>query len=164
MILKSAIFSPCRTWRYSLTREWDRKLGSVLWVGLNPSTATETEEDPTIRRCMRFAQSWGYGGIIMSNLFAFRATEPKDMMAAVDPVGPENDFWLRKLSIEAGVTVAAWGVKGVFRGRDKDVTDRLLCVADLMCLKHTKDGHPWHPLYVAGSARPVPLFQIKRRW
>ena len=100
----------------------------------------------------------------MSNLFAFRATKPEDMMAAVDPVGPENDFWLRKLSIEAFLTVAAWGVKGMFRGRDKDVTDRLLCVADLMCLKHTKDGHPWHPLYVPGSAQLVHLLQVKRRW
>lgn len=161
MILKSATFSPCRTWRYSLTREWDRRLGTVLWVWLNPSTATETEDDPTIRRCMRFAQFWGYGGIVMSNLFAFRATQPEDMMAAVDPIGPENDFWLRKLSAKAGVVMAAWGAKGGFMGRDNDVVNRILCVSDLMCLKHTKDGHPWHPLYVAGNTQPIPFGRNK---
>ena len=80
-----------------------------MFVGLNPSTADETNDDPTIRRCISFAQAWGYEGLCMTNLFAFRATEPSDMMKSPDPVGPENDQALINLAESAGVVVAAWG-------------------------------------------------------
>lgn len=97
----------------------------------------------------------------MANLFAFRATDPEDMMIALDPIGPENDFWLRDLSNQTMIVIAAWGVRGAFRGRDNYVVNRILCMTDLMCLKHTKDGHPWHPLYVAGATQPIPFWRNK---
>lgn len=125
-----------------------------MFVGLNPSTADETQDDPTIRRCIAFAKSWGYAGLCMTNLFAFRATDPKDMMVAADPVGPENDGYLLALAGDTGVIVAAWGANGTHLGRDADVC-KLLPV--LHCLALTKDGHPGHPLYLRKTLTPVPM-------
>ena len=138
-------FSPCRTYRYALWREWIGGSGYAMFVGLNPSTADEMLDDPTIRRCIGFAKSWGYAALCMTNLFAFRATEPKDMMAAADPIGPGNDAFLQELAPDAGVVVAAWGAHGAYRGRDAEVCRML---PDLHCLALTKGGHPGHPLYL----------------
>ena len=87
---KGARFSESRTHRYALWRIWEKGAPMVMFVGLNPSTADETQDDPTIRRCIDFAKRWGYGGLYMLNIFAFRATNPKDMKAAADPVGPDR--------------------------------------------------------------------------
>lgn len=161
-----AVFSPCRTWRYALWRTWDESLPVVMWVGLNPSTADETVDDPTIRRCKAFAADWGYGGIFMLNLFAFRATDPAIMMAAEDPIGPENDRHIQEYHEAAGLTVAAWGIHGTFRGQDQCVcrlertspTRKTSYVGDdLWCLGLTKEGHPKHPLYIAQRTKPVRL-------
>src|SRR5207249_5914720 len=104
---RQTILSPCRQYRYVLWREWDKTNASyVLFVGLNPSTADETEDDPTIRRCMNYAKRWGYGALCMVNLFAYRATDPDAMKAHPQPVGTENDYWIRKMAREAGVVVA----------------------------------------------------------
>jgi hypothetical protein len=108
------ILSPCRTYRYSLWREWIGGDGYVLFIGLNPSTADETNDDQTIRRCIGFAKAWGFAGVCMANLFAFRATDPKVMMQAADPVGRDNDAWLRTLSDAASLVVGAWGVGGSY--------------------------------------------------
>jgi hypothetical protein len=124
-----------------------------MFIGLNPSTADETVDDPTIRRCVAFAKAWGYGALCMANLFAFRATEPTDMKKAADPVGWENDAYLRRLAGEAGVVVAAWGTHGTYKGRDQSV--RLL-VPGLHYLRLTINGHPGHPLYLPASLRPQP--------
>ena len=156
MITKSAIFSKCRTYRYSLSRVWNTSLPGMLWIVLNPSTATETEDDPTIRRCMRFAASWGYGGIVMCNLFAVRATDPKVMLAHPIPVGPENDTWVDAYSREVALIVAAWGTHGRHMHRDMEVMELLRRESEqgkIKCLKLTKDGAPWHPLYVKGDAK-----------
>lgn len=149
------IFSPCRTYRYTLWREWVGGKGYVMFVGLNPSTADETKDDATIRRCIGFAKAWGYSALCMTNLFAFRATKPKDMKAAADPVGPDNDKHLGRLAQRAGVVVAAWGADGTYRGRNTEV----LAMLDqtLHCLSLTKDGHPGHPLYLKKTLVPVPL-------
>ena len=147
----TATLSPCRTYRYSLTREWGRGL-AVLFVGLNPSTADETMDDPTIRRCISFARNWGYARLHMANLFAFRATKPSDMKNAIDPVGPENDRHLLALAEDSVLTVAAWGVHGTFGGRHNAV-HRML--PRLHYLRLTKDGHPGHPLYLPGNLKPV---------
>lgn len=93
---RRAYFSPCRKYRYSLWREWDataetKHEGYAMIVGLNPSTADEIHDDPTIRKCINFAQAWGYRALCMTNLFAYRATKPNVMRAAAEPVGPEND-------------------------------------------------------------------------
>ena len=91
---RHAVFSPCRTYRYALSRVWAADKPYALFIGLNPSTADETLDDPTIRRCIDFAKRWGYGGLVMANLFAYRATNPSEMKAATDPVGVANDEWL----------------------------------------------------------------------
>src|SRR5208282_1252216 len=148
-------FSPDRVYRYTLWRDWPmldglerqgfgRDRAYAMFIGLNPSTADETKDDPTIRRCIRFAKDWGYGALCMTNLFAFRATDPKVMEAAKDPVGPDNDVWLVKESLKAGVVIAAWGTRSGNRG--KDVFQ--LLERDVYCLGKTKEGHPRHPLYV----------------
>lgn len=148
----SAVFSPCRKYRYALWRKWDDRLDAkmVAFIGLNPSTADETQDDPTIRRCIGFAKAWGYGSLCMLNLFAFRATDPKEMLAADDPVGPDNDFTIQRMSLRVDC-VAAWGTHGTHRGRDKAVRGM---VENLHYLRLTKDGHPAHPLYLPATLTP----------
>jgi hypothetical protein len=150
---RSAIFSPCRTWRYELRRTWS-VTPPALFVGLNPSTADERLDDPTIRRCVRFARDWGYGGLVMANLFAFRSTDPRALALVGDPVGPDNDMVLRRLAREAGVVVAAWGVHGVLNCRAQVVVDVGL-LGSFTVLGLTKDGHPRHPLYMRADSRPL---------
>ena len=124
-----------------------------MFVGLNPSTAAESVDDPTIRRCVSFARDWGYTGLCMTNLFAFRATKPTDLFRASEPFGPDNDHHLLDAAQSAGVIVAAWGVAGVYRGRDEAVRELL---PKMHYLKFTKDGHPAHPLYLPKTANPKP--------
>ena len=148
---RSATLSPCRAYRYALWRRWGRG-PYAMFIGLNPSTADEANDDPTIRRCIGFARAWGYEGLCMTNLFAYRATKPADMKKSANPVGCENDRVLVTFSHCAGVVVAAWGTHGTHMGRDQTV--RLL-VPGLHYLRLTKDGHPAHPLYLPASLRPV---------
>lgn len=155
VINKTAAFSPCRTFRYSLWRQWgDDSIGYAMFIGLNPSKADETLDDPTVRRCINFARDWGYGALCMTNLFAFRSTDPSVMKAHPAPVGPDNDNTLAKLAKNACVVVAAWGVDGRHQGRDKEV---LSLISNLHCLALTKDGLPRHPLYLKRELRPVLL-------
>jgi hypothetical protein len=121
---------------------------------LNPSTADAKQDDPTIRRCMGFARRWRYGGIVVVNLFAYRATHPCELLQACDPVGPDNDSALT-LHTAGHRVIAAWGRYGRFQGRAGDVL-RLLGGHVVECLGTTRQGHPRHPLYVPGSAFPVP--------
>jgi len=147
-----AIFSECRKYRYALWRRWDER-PYVLFIGLNPSTADETVDDPTIRRCKQFAKDWGYGAVYMANLFAYRATKPAEMKKASEPVGPENDIWLLELSAGAGLVVAAWGVHGTHAQRDTDVIGLL---GHMHCLGVTKNLDPLHPLYLPKTTKPFP--------
>lgn len=147
-------FSPCRTWRYTLWRRWGglfAKGSYAMFIGMNPSTADESKNDPTIRRCIRFAESWGYAGLCMTNIFAFRATDPADMKVANDPVGPENDTALIECARNVGIVVAAWGVHGVHQGRDAAIAALGL---DLHVLRLTKHGYPAHPLYLPKDISP----------
>jgi hypothetical protein len=151
---KDARLSDDRTYRYALWRTWDKAQPSVMFIGLNPSTADEEQDDPTIRRCAGFARSWGYGGLIMANLFAYRATIPKEMREAHDPVGPENDWWLQSLSEEAAIVIGAWGNGGQFLDRGNIV---IKTFRGMHCLKMTQLGQPAHPLYLKGNLRPTPM-------
>lgn len=151
--MKTATLSPCRLYRYDLWRRWS-DASYCLFIGLNPSTADETTDDPTIRKCVAYAKEWRYGALCMVNLFAFRATQPKDMLAARDPVGPDNDLTLAALSKRAGIVVAAWGNDGGHLGRDKQV---VTMIPHLYCLKLNKDGSPSHPLYLRKDATPFPF-------
>lgn len=149
-----ALFSPDRVWRYALWRDTGCGKGSMVVVGLNPSTADESANDPTIRRCIGFASSWGFRTLVVANLFAFRATKPPDMRRAVDPVGPENDRWLAHVSQQADLTLAAWGNNGLWNARAASVMSML---RDPKCLGVTKKGAPVHPLYIRGDTMPVPF-------
>jgi hypothetical protein len=147
----AALFSPCRTWRYSLTRALDGE-GTVAFVGLNPSTADETTDDPTVRRCVGFARGWGFARLEVVNLYAFRATNPRQLWRADDPVGPENDRVLASVVAGADLVVAAWGTQPR-PGRLAELAG-ILGGRPLHALALTKDGAPRHPLYVRGDVRP----------
>ena len=144
-INKTANFSSCRKYRYSLSRIWDKKKKCVLFIGLNPSTADEEADDPTVRRCFNYAKKWGYGGFIMVNLFAYRTTFPSNLKKVKYPVGKDNDKYIMTLSKKADITVAAWGNNGILYSRDKKI---LSLLPNLMCLKVNKSGQPAHPLYL----------------
>jgi hypothetical protein len=141
----SACFSDCGNYRYSLTREWDNSLPTACFCMLNPSTADQHADDPTIRRCISFAKTWGCGALEVVNLFAYRSTDPTGLRAIADPVGEENDRYIMQAAKRASVVVAAWGVHGAYKGRDVDV---LPLLGDVQCLGVTKEGFPKHPLYV----------------
>lgn len=150
---KTAAISPCGHYRYRLTRIWDQDAGTLPIVMLNPSTADAQVDDPTIGRCLAFARREGLGGILVANLFAFRAAAPDDMKAAADPIGPDNDAVLVEVFTEAaarGVPVlAAWGANGEFNDRAVHVRKLARAAgAHLVCLGRTGGGHPRHPLYV----------------
>jgi hypothetical protein len=151
-IERGADISPCGRYRYTLWCAW----GAGAWVNfccLNPSRADAKVNDPSFTRMVNFAKAWGYDGLIVTNLFAFRATNPLDMKAAADPVGPLNDSALLSAHLTAKRTVAAWGAHGTYRGRDAQVRAML---PDLQYLRLTKDGHPGHPLYLPAGLRPQP--------
>ena len=149
---RTANFSPCRTYRYALRRTWDAEKRTVLFIGLNPSTADECTDDATIRRCIGFAQAWGHGRLIMANLFAYRSTDPAALLKVADPVGAENDAWLRRLVQEADLTIVAWGIHGTLLQRHEHV---LRMLPKVHCLGVTIAGHPKHPLYLPGGTAPV---------
>ncbi len=150
----TAKLSGCRNYRYALWRTWDSSKPFVMFVGLNPSTADETSDDPTLTRCINYAKSWGYGGICMANLFAFRATAPSDMKASDDPIGTENNKWLKKLAKDAALIIAAWGNDGSYLERSEQVKELL---PNLYCLNLNKSGEPAHPLYQAAKLKPMPI-------
>ena len=144
LVNKNATFSDCRKYRYALSRTWNGKKKTILFIGLNPSTANEKIDDPTIRRCINYAQNWGYGSLLMVNLFAYRATLPSELKNVKNPIGNDNDLHILELSKKADLTVAAWGNEGFLLNRDK-VVKKL--IPNLMCLKINKSGQPSHPLY-----------------
>jgi hypothetical protein len=149
-----AVISADGIYRYELGRTWDESLPPMTFVMLNPSTADAELDDPTIRRCIGFAKREGAGGILVANLYAFRATDPKVMLRAVDPVGSENDMTILRLVsyalMRGGRVVVAWGANADAR-RVRHVR-KLLYPLALHCLGVTKDGHPKHPLYISGDA------------
>lgn len=150
-VMGSAVISGCGSYRYQLWRSWLGGEGYVLIVGLNPSKADAAQDDPTIRRCVDFAQRWGFSALAMGNLFAFRATKPEDMMAADDPVGPENDVHLEQMALGARLVVAAWGTQGSWRAETVRNT-----LPNLHYLALSKDGQPRHPLYLPKNLVPTP--------
>lgn len=146
-----ALYSDCECYRYGLWRRWGAGR-EVLYVMLNPSTATELANDPTIERCQRRAVQLGFGAMKIANLFAYRATHPKDLLRAADPVGPDNDAVLFDWAAQAGMTLAAWGVHGAHQGRGPSLARAL---PGAVChLGLTRDGHPRHPLYVSYATQP----------
>jgi hypothetical protein len=143
----TAVFSPCRRWRYALTREVGGDAGTVVFVCLNPSTADELHDDPTTRRCAGFARRWGYGRVELVNLYGLRATRSAELRAAADPVGPGNADAVRAAVARADLVVCAWGNEGIGPRAD----DVLAGLDEPRCLGRTLRGAPRHPLYVPGE-------------
>ena len=152
ILFSDALFSEDRIYRYALWRTWDDSLPKVLFIGLNPSTADEVQDDPTIRRCIRYAQDWGYGGYIMGNIFGYRSTDPKKLKTVNDPIGSDNNYWLKKLHKEAELTIGAWGNHGKLLDRGEEIVN---LIDNLYCLKITKEGQPSHPLYLPSKLKPI---------
>lgn len=145
-----AVLSDDGEYRYRLSRTWDTSKPTVAFVMLNPSTANATENDPTIRRCLGYAKDWGYGKLVVANLFALRSSDPATLRDHPDPVAPENDDHLQAVCDEAEKVIVAWGANGSLRGRASEVAAML--DADLYALDTTKAGHPVHPLYQPADA------------
>ncbi len=150
-----AVYSDCERYRYALTRIWAPG-PRALFVMLNPSTATEAQNDPTVERCERRARVLGFGSFSVANIFAFRATDPRVMRAVDDPVGPENDAAIRAAATDADSIVCGWGNHGLHLARGAAV-ERLLRGVDrpLLHLGLTGVGQPKHPLYVAYAQPPA---------
>ena len=169
-----AALSPCGRYRYLLWREWrgthdpqhwrwlDRRDGfgepkACVFIMLNPSTADAEHDDPTIRRCVAFAQAWNFERLEVVNLFAHRATDPAALLALNDadnPVGPENHDYIENAVTQAGLVVCAWGAHGTHLGQDETVLGWCDGVP-VHCLGITKGGHPRHPLYLPRDAKPT---------
>lgn len=151
-------FSPCRRYRYALRITWD--IGPPqMFIGLNPSTADEYRDDPTVRRCIDFSRQWGRGGLIMANAFAFRATDPRDMFREAEPIGEKNTWqYLRDLAANcAGKPIAAWGRNVKKHPRVKGRQEAIMSALMLDCLGLNRDGTPVHPLYLAKDTQRIPF-------
>jgi len=149
-----ATFSKDKKYRYALWRIWDKSKPYAMFICLNPSTADEVKNDPTVTRCINYAKNWDYGSLYMTNLFAFRATNYREMKTAKEPIGEKNDYWLQKIANNAGIIIAAWGNHGFFMDRNK-VIKKL--IPKLYCLKQNKTGQPVHPLYQKKDLKPKTL-------
>ena len=154
----TATYSDDERYRYVLTRTWDAAGARAHFVMLNPSTATEYQNDPTVERCERRARALGFGAFRVTNIFAYRATDPRDMRLQADPVGgPANDAAIREAALWARLTVCAWGTHGAHLGRGAAVEALLRATGrPLATLGLSKDGHPKHPLYIAYTVEPSP--------
>lgn len=163
-------FSHDRVHRYTLWREWadlfaerDRRPRFVNFICLNPSTATETLDDPTMRKCIKFAKTWGYDAMCVTNIFAFRSTDPEGMKAAADPVGPANDSFIKLVARDADLVVAAWSQHAGHRRRSEEVREILrgtLRPVHYLRMGVGKNPEPWHPLYLPDCTKPQPWVTI----
>ena len=153
-----ALFSSCRRWRYLLWRRWDETLPVANFLMLNPSTADEFQLDPSCTRARVYAERWGYGALIVTNLFGWRATDPQDMKAAREPVGRGNDRAILKAAREAAIVICAWGNHGAHLARSAKVLAQLKKAGvPLHALRINGAGEPAHPLYLPGNLQPVKL-------
>jgi hypothetical protein len=151
----SAVYSDCERYRYLLTRIWDPGGRRALFIMLNPSTATEVQNDPTVERCERRARALGFGAFRVTNIFAWRDTDPARMRAAADPVGPGNDDAIAQSCGWADQIIAAWGAHGAHLGRGGEVAALLRAAGrPVWHLGLTRAGHPRHPLYIGYSRQP----------
>lgn len=157
-MLKHATLSACGQYRYWLQRTWGEcGKGFCNFIMLNPSTADATIDDPTIRKCIGFAKRWGYEGMHVVNLFAFRATDPDELYKTNCPIGALNDDYIEGSLLSADRTIVAWGKHGSYLGRDVQVMSMLAHHAKgrTFALKLNGDGSPRHPLYVPYDVEPV---------
>ena len=150
-------FSICRRYRYTLEHVMLPDVPAqraIMWIGLNPSTADEQQLDPTLRRIRDFSLRWGFTRFVMTNLFAFRATDPREMLKQANPEGLSNKSYLIQTALECDTIVAFGGTHGSHLSAGREIAPML---RNLQCLGHNKDGSPKHPLYVRADTKLVPL-------
>lgn len=158
--IRDASYSPCMKYRYHLRSTWQQpeledEEDYLCFLMLNPSTATEEQNDPTIERIERRARMKGYGGFMILNLFAYRATDPMDMKKQLDPIGPENDWFIEDALMSAPAIICGWGTHGAHMNRNKDVMKLFEKYERTpVALGWTKDNHPQHPLYISYDKQP----------
>lgn len=153
-MIKHATISPCGKYRYWLERRWDESKDYLNFIMLNPSTADAEQDDPTIRKCIGFAKNMGYGGIHVTNLFAYRATDPSDLAKCPSPIGPDNGNFIEAGILSAPVTICAWGSNKMAAALAPKLAV-VLKKCRAMALRINRDGSPAHPLYVPYSVDPV---------
>lgn len=154
----TAIMSDCEGYRYKLTRDSelsDPRQGPVLFIMLNPSTADAETDDPTIRRCRRFAKDWGCAGLVVGNLYALRSPDPSNLWRSKDPIGLDNDYWLSRLVLEHELIVCAWGANAKIN-RVNAFKKMISNSSRVMCLGTTNNGAPKHPLYIKATQPLIP--------
>lgn len=152
-----AVFSSDKVYRYTLERWWSPFTQGryANFLMLNPSTADAVQPDPTVTRAIGFARQWGFGGLVVTNIFAYRSTDPQNLRKVDDPIGHRNDGHILAMAVGAGLVVGAWGVHGEYMDRGRRVAGMLRsCGIKLHCLGTTKAGHPRHPLYLKGTSVP----------
>ena len=149
-----AVYSDCEGYRYILSRTWDKKTDRIMFIGLNPSTATELKNDPTVTRMINYAKSWKFGSITICNIFAFRATFPEDLKKCKEPIGRENDEFITAEAKRSKMVVAAWGNHGQLLQRSQQLLELL---GNVYHLGLTKLGEPKHPLYLKAELKPILL-------
>jgi hypothetical protein len=153
LISSGAEFSQDRKYRYTLWRQWEEVENWVAFIGLNPSIADETEDDPTVRRCINFAKKWGYSGMFMLNIFAYRATDPKEMKAAEDPIGIANNRYINITIYDSDRVVLCWGNHGSHIHRNAAVAELVSYHSNVVHFGLTKSREPKHPLYLSNNAQ-----------
>jgi hypothetical protein len=151
---RGAVLSSCDKYRYVLQRSWGNGGKSVLFIGLNPSTADHERDDATTRVCKNYAARWGFDSMAIANLFSFRSTDPKGLLKSLDPIGPENDKWLKRAIKGADVVICCWTSLGRHLNREAQV---LKLIKRPYCLTMLRDGSPGHPLYKSRDLRPTPF-------
>lgn len=149
-----AVFSKDKRYRYQLKRIWDIHLPLILFVGLNPSTGNSEQDDPTTTRLIGFAKRWGYGGFTLCNLYAYCTPSPKKLFAVQNPIGTENDQWIKKSLEGMDRTVLIYGNRGQKNNRDKAV---LNLFNEPYCIAISKLKMPKHPLYLNYTPVPIPF-------
>ena len=156
--VSGAAFSACRNYRYALWRVWDNAKPRVMFIGLNPSTANEITDDPTIRRVVKMARNWGFGGVYMLNLFAWVTSYPDELLKCKDPING-NDAWLIKMADLSGEIIFAWGNFKEAQERAKKV---IAMFPNAKALQINMNGSPKHPLYVRGDVIPAPFITTNK--
>lgn len=147
--IRGAIISDCTNYRYQLWRIWDDSLPKIMFIMLNPSTADSDIDDPTVRRCIGYAELWGYGGLYVGNLYAYRATDPSVLSNVEDAIGPDNEKHLKEMESRCEKIVCAWGNS---EGRPEHLFSN---ISNLHYLKLNQDGTPAHPLYLKRDLKPI---------
>jgi hypothetical protein len=146
--LTGAEFDETRVWRYSLWRKLRKTGKTILWIGLNPSTADESVDDPTVHRMVDYSWRWGFAMVYVANIFAYRSTDPRPLRDIVDPVGAENNRWIARLRKQSDLCICAWGNWARVRNRGDEVLKLLEKYGPLHCMGLNKTGYPKHPLYL----------------